>query len=478
MRSPSCLATTILIACFAVYVARIAIVGAREVFRTNDFEVFYNVGAVAADHLPTIYDVVSPIKKRGPFLYPPSAAVLFIPLTWVSQTIAGAIMTAIKLGCFVLLLWGSVRWSGAAWLHVSTVWLAMLVALVVVHRAIDSDFGNGQVNIIVAGAAVGGVWLMMLSARWWWSWAGCVLLAWAVAVKLTPALLIAVPLLHGKWKPLVLTIAAGVLLYVALPAAWFGPKQFQNLLRQHAQITNRFALDWPALNRQITLLEVFQFTRVQANPSLPHQSSAAENTDTLPTITGKSGANLLAPALRAWTIRVWIGSGLAVGLVFLAGRWALFRGRFADWTWDLAMLCALIVLLSPRAHKAHLAILIVPAGWLAARAFQRLFRAGSPAATRSSFGPLIALASMSLMFLIVENLPLPGPFDAPYRCLGFIGLLTMIGMLVWLKASEPASLLTQPELVNQRRLEYVHNHAHLSLGQQRRPDAAGIEGHH
>src|SRR5262245_10441923 len=190
----------ILVTIFGLYVLRDTIRSVKEIVKVNDFEVFHHIGEVAATHQPVIYDVASPVKQRGPFLYPPSAAVLFVPLSWLSHNAAGAVFGLLKIACLLLLYWGSVYWSGARprdWLATVTV---MIIPIVVAHRAVDSDVGNGQVNIVVAAAAVGGVWLMMLNRQWWLRGSGGMLLAWAVAIKLTPALLLAVPLMNRRWK--------------------------------------------------------------------------------------------------------------------------------------------------------------------------------------------------------------------------------------------------------------------------------------
>ena len=450
--SPSLrLSAIILVTVFGIYMLRDTVRSVKGIIKVNDFEVFYHIGEVAATRQPVIYDVASPVKQRGPFLYPPSAAVLFVPLSWLSHNAAGTVFGIVKMACLLLLYWGSVHWSGARprdWVGTLT---AMVIPMVVAHRAIDSDVGNGQVNIVIAAAAVGGVWLMMLNQRVWLGTGGA-LLAWAIAIKLTPALLLAVPLMNRRWKEFGFSVLMAALLLFALPALWFGTDNFKELLKRHGEIASRFSMDWPALNRQITLNEMAQFTRVVHRGDMKPNEIAPDDPDKSPVmsvvpegqpvITGKSGANLLNPELRRLTVRLWIAMGLAVGALYFLMRWLVFRGGTPDWTWDLTMMCALIVLLSPRAHKAHLAILIVPAGWIAARIFRWIESGGLAAAWKSHAGAMIAVLLTCLLFLISENVPVPipgfGGLEQPYRCLGFFALLLMIGLVVRL-ANEPGS---------------------------------------
>src|SRR5688572_6299466 len=94
------------------YMVRVGIRSATEIVEANDFEVFYYVGEAAAARDAGIYEIISPVKKLGPFLYPPSAAVLFAPLSWLSHDGSGVIFSIAKSICLAVLLWGAVWFSG------------------------------------------------------------------------------------------------------------------------------------------------------------------------------------------------------------------------------------------------------------------------------------------------------------------------------------------------------------------------------
>ena len=92
---------------------------------------------------------------------------------------------------------------------------------------------------------------------------GALLLAWAIAIKITPVLLLAVPLLHRRWKALGACAAATIVLMMVLPAAWFGMDGYQRMTQQYRDIAARFTMDWPAPDEQTTLMEMAQFARLQ-----------------------------------------------------------------------------------------------------------------------------------------------------------------------------------------------------------------------
>jgi hypothetical protein len=454
---------------FALYLGWALVHSATDIPTYNDFEVFHYVGGVAAERQPIIYELHTPHQQRGPFLYPPSASVLLIPVSWLEHDFAGVLFSIVKVACLLLLWWGGARFSGTPPRDAVGYLLVMLGPAIMLHRPVASDVGNGQINVIVAAAAVGGVWLMMLSGgagvspgrvptlsdgvtasrlatrpgetpgspvpgppvKAWWI--GSILLAWAIAIKMTPVLLLAVPLLHRRGKALGACVVATIVLMIVLPAAWFGMDGYQKMTQQDRDIAARFTMDWPAPDEQTTLMEMAQFVRLQTGAA---ETGAADAPAILSApISGYAGERLFDPAHRAPAMAMWLAIGLGAGALYLAGRFALMRtreGRAApDWTWDLAMLCALIVLLSPRAQKAHLVILIIPAAWLAARLCNWFAPEASAATRRRGLWGFIAYCAVCAMFVIAENLAVPIPgLDRRAHALPLIGLVAMIVMLI------------------------------------------------
>lgn len=425
----------IVAAVLVAHLVRAGVRSAMEIAEINDFEVFYRIGQAAAEHDVYIYDIMSPVKKRGPFQYPPAGAVFFVPLTWASQTTAGVIVSIIKVLCLALLLWGAVKFSGCPprdW--VSTI-ILMAVTALLVYRPTDSDVGNGQVNIILAAAACGGVWLLMTSRRWWWI--GGTLLAWAIALKMTPALFLAVPLLNRKWKQLAVTIVFTLLLYLALPAWWFGAAELPRLLQQHRDVTVNFTMDWPALKWQASYNELIEFTQAQRFAEV-RRGQGIDRDAMLAAGLPHEQAYPRGVSIESAS-RIWFIIGACIGITYLIGRWQLFRHGKSDWTWDLAMLCALTIMLSPRVQKAHMVILIVPVAWIAARFWAMSATHGLREFRRRHPWRLISGAVLAFTLIAADSvpipLPIPGVRDA-YHPLQFVSLLIMIGLLITISQQE------------------------------------------
>lgn len=428
----------VLLTVLGVLLARQCWHSAVEILEVNDFEVFHHIGEVAAgDARGTIYEVVSPVKKRGPFLYPPSAAVLLVPLSWLPHDAAGIVFTVIKMASLVLLLWGSVRFSGAPPRDSLGLLIAATTAAVLLFRPIDSDIGNGQINFIIAAAAVGGVWLMM-PMRWWW--AGALLLACAIAIKLTPVLLLAVPLLHRRWKALGACAGWVVVLMIMLPGVWFGWSTLGELLEQHRDASTGFTLTWTSDNGQSTPTEFVQFV-------LAHQDESpfvAWSDVPIVEEDDEHEAGWASQPLnsRGETIarRVWLAFGLIGGAGYLLVRGGLYRRRPADWTWDVAMLCALIVLLSPRVQKAHLVILIVPMSWIICRLLAIFVQRGFHRTLRQHWLLLISVVVLGFLLLVSNDLAVPtfGLTTEPARPAMLVGLLVMIGQIIRLGRADVA----------------------------------------
>lgn len=436
---PPRLLIVILLAAFAAYLGWALYYSVTDILSYDDFEVFHYIGGVAAGHSSNIYELVTPHQQRGPFLYPPSAAVLFVPLSWLSHNVAGVLFSIVKVGCLLLLWIGSARFSGRPPRDLLGMLLVMFGTAAMLHRPVSSEVGNGQINIILAAAAVGGVWLMMRSRQWWGWGTGALLLAWAIAIKMTPALLLAVPLLNGKWKAFGTSAAAALALTLLLPMVWFGQDGYQKMSRQYRDVAARFTFDWPAPEEQTTPTELFQFARLQSGAA---KAGAANTPDVLSVpISGWAGERLLEPAYRAPAMRAWLLVGLFSAAAFLAVRMVLFRRRDAsadvaapagsDWTWDLAMLCALIVLLSPRVQKAHLVILVVPAAWIGARLCAWFAPESDHDDRRRGAWGVVGYVLLCVLFIIADSLRIPIPsWPEPARFLPLVGLLLMVGMLI------------------------------------------------
>jgi len=436
MSSAQRTATIIFLAVLAVFIGRWLFISVTGIARVNDFEVFHHIGEVAATHDPGIYTVMSPVKQRGPFLYPPSAAILFVSLSWMPHDVSGAVFSVVKVAGLITLLWGGVWFSGCRPRDALGISLMMALTVIALFRPINSDVGNGQINIVIALLGVGGVWLIMATPgprRWggWWV-VGALLIALATAIKLTPALLLAVPLLNRKWKAAALTISFIAALMIALPMFWFGLNHYRPMLKEQQRITAEFTMNWPAVGRQVTLNEVLLLGRAQGKADQLHPDVIAASGDGSPVRGFAPGQFLDADELRQASV-VWLGCGLAIGGVFLlyrlsrAGGGDPHRVEGRGWEWDLATMCVFTVLLSPRAQQAHLAILIVPFMWISARVVEWIGRDG----VVRHRGMLAGYLTLFALLLANGDWALPWP-GQPLRAHPgyFVALLLMLVMLM------------------------------------------------
>jgi Glycosyltransferase family 87 len=303
------------------------------------------------------------------FIYPPPFAALFLPLTRLPFTWVRFVW-CLAMGLVALRCWHTAGVLIAGTRAPPPRWRAPLAVLgaLVSLRFVLSDLGHGQVNLLVIGLTLEG---LVLAERRREGLAGACL-ALAVAIKLTPAVLIAGFGLAGRWR-LVGAAAAWGLVWLAAPA---------------------LVLGW---GTNLDLLARF------VGPVTAHNAAAhalVANNASLPGLIGRLGLGVASPGQAAQRL-VWSGDPqvvrvLSLGLAALVGgatlvlaRLRLAPGRAA---WCAAHL-ALMPLVSPVSWKPHLVALILP-GFLAAR------RLGTPGPRRLVLGAgLLLLAGSSRLFV-------------------------------------------------------------------------------
>lgn len=145
------------------------------------------------------------IGANLPFTYPPVAAALFVPLTWIPLTLANVIFSTATVAAIVLVtrlvLAESLELRGAAatWLAVAA--SSVLVWIIPVRETIEF----GQVNVFLMALVV--VDVLVGRGRWWQG----SLIGLAMAIKLTPAVFLAYFLMRRDWRALVTGIASALL---------------------------------------------------------------------------------------------------------------------------------------------------------------------------------------------------------------------------------------------------------------------------
>jgi hypothetical protein len=411
----------------------------------NDFEDNYHVAArCAAERCDWLYDRASPVRHHF-FVYPPSASIFFYPFSFFSFEGAALLFTLLKVAMLLMLTWGAIAWQRDPPGRLDDRLLLGLLAVLILIQPINSDVYNGQINLIVAGIAIAGVRLAMESRRA--AWAGATLVAVAAAIKGAGILLLAVPLLHRRWRILATGVLALVFVSLALPVAWYGPATARTLFTRASEVvdgtlvgnaTGRHLIT--GKDMEIGLSEVILFTIAQvAADGAQFEYDAEErnlySVDTVGTPPRVREQVPLSPfpLSNAEARTLWVATSVATGLAFLIGRFCLARRRSLHWSWDASMLIVLMLLLTPVLRRAHLVSLIFPVGFVLVSlhglagtwGWRRLL------ADRS---PLAAGAGLTLALLVLSDRPgiwIPGS-PMPYRISLLLALLGMLCVLTQL----------------------------------------------
>jgi len=422
-------------AILASFLAYLVIAGIAETRTGSDFEVFHMAGQRALARSADLYEATSPIEDRR-FLYPPSGAMLLAPIALLPNSFAAAAFTLFKGVALVLLGWGSCRFAGVRLKDPREMAVACALAAAAIFRPIDSEFLNGQINILVVLLAVGGVWLLSRSRKA--AVAGVVAIAAAAAIKLTPMLLVAVPFLQRRWSALAGTLAVAAFLIIATPLLWFGPAPFQGMLAEYRQRVGALSLNAKFTDEQVSFYEVAMFTLAQCEAN-PEDYKYEDGRLYCRTDSGWERSKLEEVGADHLAKPLWWTLALLTGLGFLGMRFALFGRKGPDWTWDLAALCVLMLLLAPLVRKAHLVILIYPAIWTSARLVRMAADGGGWRALWRRRPGLLGLAiAGGVCFWTADDIPIhvPGVFPIPYHPSMFVACLILLGLLAWLGAGE------------------------------------------
>lgn len=185
----------------------------------------YRLGAQVFRDGGDLYGVLpdTRIGANLPFTYPPLAAVLFVPLTWMPLQVANAVFSLGSVAVLFGVVATCVR-DGFAASRGEAAWLAValtsaLVWLVPVRETIEF----GQVNVYLMGLVVADI--LLGRGRWWRG----SLTGLALAIKLTPAVFLAWFLVRGDWRGLATGVGSalagtgvGFLLAPAASAQYWG----------------------------------------------------------------------------------------------------------------------------------------------------------------------------------------------------------------------------------------------------------------
>jgi len=152
------------------------------------------------------------------FLYPPSFAALFAPLTYLPPLSAYATWMALHFAFLGWLVWATARLAQVAGWPAQGKYLALL--LLWLPAPTGGDFQEGQVNLLMASLVATG--LLLIEERR--PWGGGLMLALATHVKLLPVILLVPLLLQGRRRAAAASACAVVAL-VFLPAFFTVPRE-------------------------------------------------------------------------------------------------------------------------------------------------------------------------------------------------------------------------------------------------------------
>lgn len=405
--------------------------GVNQIHEGNNFEVYLMAAEIALETGSGLFERLSPLEER-PFVYPPSAAILFLPLLWLPVGTTIVLFSLLKTSAIAALLWGCVHFSGMAPARALHRTLLALIVTLLLWRPIVSDVGHGQVNLFVAALAILGVCVLMQAGRR--EWLGSIALATAIEIKATPALLLGVPLLQGRWRATAIAAAMTALLLLALPGLWFGPARSAEHLAGFQRTSRMLADGATSAARQRSLPELILFVVGQraAEPGLYYDDEERrlyrregdDKTLVIPPVPGGAGT----------TRKVWIAAVVAIALPFLAWRFMLSRRAPVPWTLDLAVLCVLLLLISPLSRRAHLVVLCYPLAWIACRLLHQLTEVGGWRAALRQRPMQWFVALVTIIFCIDSSslkVPIPGA-QMPGRPSMFFAMIGILVLLIQL----------------------------------------------
>ncbi|MEU9288240.1 glycosyltransferase 87 family protein [Streptomyces sp. NPDC048275] len=179
-----------------------------------DLRVYYGTVDAWAHHDGRIYDYQLPGTTYG-FTYPPFAAVGMLPMTLVGLHTAIAIALLLNLAALAAVVWILV---GPALRRYGWFGFALAGCLPALLEPVRDTFSFGQVNLLLLALVLSDAWLLSTGRS---RWAG-VGIGLAAAIKLTPAIFIALLLLAGRRRAA--GVATAVVAAATALAAWVAPE--------------------------------------------------------------------------------------------------------------------------------------------------------------------------------------------------------------------------------------------------------------
>ncbi len=204
---------------------------------SNDFDTFYNAGRAVLQGEGLYYtgEYYENTKNEGPFLYPPFAALVFVPISILPMGLAAFLWNALNIALFLAALFFVLRilnqTPAQLWSHFQKLAILDRLLLAVMSIALLLDnLTMAQINVLVFFLCVLTLWLERRGKPWI---AGLILAA-AVLIKLTPLIFCVYFLIKRRWRILAAAAAGFALFTLLIPTLVFGPEQNRIYHRQWA----------------------------------------------------------------------------------------------------------------------------------------------------------------------------------------------------------------------------------------------------
>src|SRR5262245_28248169 len=287
------------------------------------------------------YDPVHEKREHGP--YPPSFALLAVPLAGLPTPLARIAWVALQIGALLFFLRLLRRRTREHWPALTAIFA---LALLLVSRYLLRDTAGGGGNLLFAALALGGVDLALRGREW----SGGVPFALSLVLKPNLLPLLVFLGLRRRWRAGASTLAASAVLF-ALPAPYYGPAAYARLsVRWAADVTSFVEID--DLHASALVPEGLPPAEDGMNQSL---REAVHRVLRPPGDSGADDVHLVEVSPRAAS---WFARALSAALLVLVmlAAWRPGDAR-AEWLAALAFL-PLALLCSPVTWKAHHVVLL------------------------------------------------------------------------------------------------------------------------
>jgi hypothetical protein len=194
-----------------------------------------------------------------PFLYPPSAIAMMLPIGLLPQTAAFLIWIVVQAACLWISVWIALRLSGAAkW---PGKWALGCAGVLCIENSLSWDFRSHNNNLI-------SLTLVMLGVTARRNWLSALLLAASAGLKIYSSSVFLVFAWRQQWRLIAFLVLFVFLLCIALPSFVFGPSGFAQLMLDWIdQVRFTASLDGYNFGTHIITLRRGFATLLEADPS-------------------------------------------------------------------------------------------------------------------------------------------------------------------------------------------------------------------